>query len=339
MTNDEKRLYISDLVKANAVQFQNAFIQKEKVIFKNPKYLFKYRKFDRYSYDMLEKNYIYFCPADKLDDPFECRGFIPKGIVKENYRKQYIKRVLKFLLSKMNISDKEKLQEIEKAFIDAIGPDEIDRERLFNNLPIEAFTDVDMRQATNFLSNIQLKVDQITGDKNIENYINSSNSGEEKMGVFAMSEENKSRIMWSLYADNYKGYCIEYDFSDSPFRNILFPVVYKKNFKNDILHNTVMLNENVLIEQFSLGTIKGDFSWGLIQYLNKDISWKAQKEWRLLYNPNFYADAPKIKSIYLGCNATKTNIKKMINYSRKMNFDLFMMKIDQKRNRLFFEKV
>ena len=34
--------------------------------------LFKYRPFDEHTYDMLEKGYLYLCPAKKLDDPSEC---------------------------------------------------------------------------------------------------------------------------------------------------------------------------------------------------------------------------------------------------------------------------
>ena len=38
-----------------------------------PKLLYKYRPFDEFTFDMLENNYLYLCPAEKLDDPSECK--------------------------------------------------------------------------------------------------------------------------------------------------------------------------------------------------------------------------------------------------------------------------
>ena len=38
-----------------------------------PKFLYKYRPFDEFTFDMLENNYLYLCPAEKLDDPSECK--------------------------------------------------------------------------------------------------------------------------------------------------------------------------------------------------------------------------------------------------------------------------
>ena len=40
--------------------------------YSGPKTLFKYRPFDEYTYDMLENEYLFLCPAEKLDDKSEC---------------------------------------------------------------------------------------------------------------------------------------------------------------------------------------------------------------------------------------------------------------------------
>ena len=41
-----------------------------------PQFLYKYRPFDEFAFDMLEKGYVYLCPAEKLDDPSECKSEI-----------------------------------------------------------------------------------------------------------------------------------------------------------------------------------------------------------------------------------------------------------------------
>ena len=40
-------------------------------IYSGPKYLYKYRPFDEFAFDMLEDKYIYLCPAMNLDDETE----------------------------------------------------------------------------------------------------------------------------------------------------------------------------------------------------------------------------------------------------------------------------
>ena len=39
-----------------------------------PKFLYKYRPFDEFSFDMIEHGYLYLCPAENLDDPSECKA-------------------------------------------------------------------------------------------------------------------------------------------------------------------------------------------------------------------------------------------------------------------------
>ena len=339
MTNKEKQKYISDLIKSQLPRVKNPFAINQPFVFKNPDTLYKYGKFNKYIFENLNKNQIYLAKPDELDDPFECMGFVPSNVINQEYRKKYYRSILKMLVTKLNISDRSKINDIEKAFSDSITADGIDRKKLFLGLPNEAFTDYELKLFTNIMSNLQNKIDAACSDSNVENFIKTSNDGHNKVGIFSMSEIKNSRIMWSLYSDNYKGYCIEYDFSKSPYLNLLYPVIYKKSFKNNILNNTVMLNESILMEQFVVGNNTADYSWGLTQFLTKDYSWKAQKEWRLLSNPKEFLPSPRINAIYLGCNVAPRNEARMKNYSKKMGFELYKMKIDPKRNKLFFVKI
>ena len=38
-----------------------------------PQFLYKYRPFDRFTFDMLDNVHIYLCPAERLDDPSKCK--------------------------------------------------------------------------------------------------------------------------------------------------------------------------------------------------------------------------------------------------------------------------
>lgn len=87
------------------------------------------------------------------------------------------------------------------------------------------------------------------------------------------SESASSTLMWSHYANNNRGICIEYDFESikgHPFYSSLFPVAYTEKPVNvyDFVH------EN-----------KGAFSVEtgvLVSVLNKAKCWAYEKEWRLI---------------------------------------------------------
>ena len=61
MTNEEKINYLNELFK-----------KKGDFRYGGPKSLFKYRPFDKFAFDMFEKEYVYLCPAEKEDDKTEC---------------------------------------------------------------------------------------------------------------------------------------------------------------------------------------------------------------------------------------------------------------------------
>ena len=56
------------------IEFINNRMSGKKV--ETPQFLYKYRPFDEFAFDMLEKGYVYLCPAEKLDDPSECQAEI-----------------------------------------------------------------------------------------------------------------------------------------------------------------------------------------------------------------------------------------------------------------------
>ena len=60
---------MKDLSNMKAIDFINAKMNKQDAPV--PQFLYKYRPFDGFALDMLEKGYMFLCPAEKLDDPSE----------------------------------------------------------------------------------------------------------------------------------------------------------------------------------------------------------------------------------------------------------------------------
>jgi len=103
------------------------------------------------------------------------------------------------------------------------------------------------------------------------------------------SEDPLSLLMWSHYANEYQGICIEYDLSllpeDSPCLNFLYPVSYteKRYLKNNLKYMAKELKD-LQIELLS-GNSYIDYSWLRdisSLFLVKGVEWAYEKEWRII---------------------------------------------------------
>lgn len=85
------------------------------------------------------------------------------------------------------------------------------------------------------------------------------------IGIYCLSEKNDDLLMWSLYSDSHRGFCIEFD--SSPENTLFweaFKVIYKEEYPN--------------VNIMDIGKAD-EFRKAL---LTKSIHWKNQEEWRIL---------------------------------------------------------
>jgi len=59
VNNKEKKEYLQLNMLSRSAIDQNTIEKREKYISKLPKTLFKYRKFDKYTFDMIKNEYVY----------------------------------------------------------------------------------------------------------------------------------------------------------------------------------------------------------------------------------------------------------------------------------------
>lgn len=98
------------------------------------------------------------------------------------------------------------------------------------------------------------------------------------------SEDYKSILMWSHYANSHTGFCIEYDFLKPPqiIINSLFPILYN-DFRPNITHEILKYIKNHQNDEF--GNIL------FFTYLNKAEVWSYEKEWRIIFPKNSFLKA------------------------------------------------
>lgn len=108
----------------------------------------------------------------------------------------------------------------------------------------------------------------------------------QEISVFCLSECNDNLLMWSHYADDHKGVCIEY----SPINSVLFgcsltPVSYQEKYP-----------------EFSISE-EPDLEWTAKYLSTKSKDWKYEREWRIFYREHGVKAAPseELTAIIMGC--------------------------------------
>ena len=288
-----------------------------------PLFLYKYRPFDGFALDMLEKRYVYLCPADKLDDPSECKVDFS---VRDYYHLESGVIKLKCIDLILNMikpySTEENFQKLRNIVFRIATPSGMVRRNFLLDASCEIqelVPEIDTAPLINFLGSIPEKLDDPKIKEQLENLLSLAYHARQKMGICSLSELKNSEEMWNNYADGEKGYCIEYDLKGYENINLLFPVVYQDNRETNIVINMVAAFIGQMVVGMSYGQIAADRSQFMRMFLTKDTKWAYQKEWRLLGDANYKLSAPSIHAIYLGKNMDDQNKKQIIDYCQARN--------------------
>lgn len=156
------------------------------------------------------------------------------------------------------------------------------------------------------------------------------------------SEQNMP--MWAYYANNHKGYCVEYTFSDKQ-KDYVFPVSYEKERQEATSQLANLIYDEVSIaikSQDATVSEKLDrlnpesARTNVVIFLTiaaKHKSWSHEKEYRIIASNN-HDSFPAIPSkIYAGMDCSKENLKRLTDIAIEYNKDgvpveLYKMKFD-----------
>lgn len=304
------------------IDFINAKMNKQDA--PAPLFLYKYRPFDGFALDMLEKGYMYLCPAEKLDDPSECTAdfsvqdfyHLETGLIKFKCIEMILEQIKPY-------TTEENLQRVRNIVFRVATPSGMVRRNFLLDASCEIqdlVPEVDTAPLINFLGSIPEKFDDPKIKEQLEKLLALAYHARQGMGICSLSALKNKNEMWQNYADDEKGYCIEYDLRGYENVNLLFPVVYQDNRETNIVTNMVAAFIGQMIVGMSYGQIAADRSQFMRMFLTKDTQWAYQKEWRLLGDAGQQLTAPKINSIILGRNMFEEDKAKMISYCQKYNF-------------------
>jgi len=222
------------------------------------KHLYKYREFNQTSLTMLCENNIFFASPRKFNDPLDCSPTIEIDM---------------------------DIPSLEKLTFDVIL-EEHGRDRAISELNSCQLNGGFRDENYDFTYDKGVHAEHLAS--NLLNYINNKFSS---FGICAFSASWKSPLLWSHYADEHRGICVEYDVGDLQ-ELILGAVKYEQSrcIKTSIIHDWFYKNDTSAIK-----TIKQKF------FYNKAKDWKYEEEWRLISEKVGKRERPfKITAIYFG---------------------------------------
>ena len=180
----------------------------------------------------------------------------------------------------------------------------------------------DIGSLVNWLGNIPEIIDEPDNSAQMEKLFQVVRNAREETGICSLTQLKDDAAMWNDYADNDRGYCVEFDMSNYQYQQMLFPVVYEDNRQNNIFMTIISDFVGQMTVEVSQGEFNADRSSRLRMFLTKDTKWAAQEEWRLIGKAHQKLTAPSIKAIYLGKNASEGDRKQMKTFCQTYKIQL-----------------
>ena len=201
MTNEEKIAYLNQIIANN-----------HQTRYSGPSLLYKYRPFDEFTFDMLENEYVYLCPAEKEDDETECMTTVDferlVDLKTNNLKRECVNQIIELIRPYSS----EETYENAKNKILAIT-------RKNGTVPANFMLDLSLElqeiapeykeiivQLVNWIVGIPEMLDKPEISSQLEPLFLTAYNARKETGICSLAESKDIDYMWENYANNYSGY-------------------------------------------------------------------------------------------------------------------------------------
>jgi Protein of unknown function (DUF2971). len=165
----------------------------------------------------------------------------------------------------------------------------------------------------------------------------------DSMLVYCMTERKDNPVFWENYADNYKGFCVEYDFSEferfpfEDYKNLVYllPMTYRKTKP---YFNFVPFLDGAIRE-----SITKDPTWQRDPDLNTELNmqlyykskdYEYEHEWRFAIKNegNNEQRFPFVHAIFTGKDINQTNLSKLCLIADRLSIPIYQQIINKSKN-------
>jgi len=254
-----------------------------------PSSVFRFRQISEYSLDNLRNDTAWLCSPDKYNDPFDCGATVSaRDIIFHpgvGVAEQFIPRLKGLMPEAELIAALQSANPFEEVVRRVVANDpngkNIDPEPIIEGLKNAV--------GRSFGPSFQAGLDTLRTD----------------LRMCSFSTRNDIILMWSHYASNHTGFCIEYDVKSLPeiAQRFLFPVIYSKT----MFDTTKYFREWAATGLESLNTL-----FLILQSITKAEEWSYEQEWRLVFNQGLMKSdqnytLAKPARVYLGARINSDN--------------------------------
>lgn len=162
----------------------------------------------------------------------------------------------------------------------------------------------------------------------------------ETIGIACFSETDDSLLMWSHYANNHTGICVEYDMNE---------IIYKLKYAPvPVLYS----DDRIVFKSLDTDSLYSDALRYFIRgTTTKSRDWSYEKEWRIVRdyfacgdkwdktNNGALLDMIRPHSLILGCMTKEYMEKQAIAYCDELKINLYKMKKSEETYRLIKETI
>ena len=320
-----------------------------------PNHLYKYRSCNENNFSALEKKSIWLSSAQEFRDPYDCKLALTVKSLSDNR----INKLAKWFLFSEYIYGykKENLSNNKYAFT----PEEV-RNLMFS----KCYTDelyLNSNEIKKYINKNYSSVDPhkietkfCCFDKVVSRYgrgeklrewfrmdsekglIDSINKHRKEYCICSLTETNDNAKMWEEYADEYRGFCIDYDFSFGVTKDLinhkdcllalqfLLPVFYSKRRALIDAYNHLMKQYQEVF--FETEKDYWDPKYGselMMQNLIKSQYYETEQEWRvvLIGDESGLIYFPFATAVYLGKDIKVEDKQRLLDIAKKININVY----------------
>lgn len=279
-----------------------------------PEKICRYRKDSEHSRGNLKDDTVWLSSPSDYNDPFDCETKISISAVESALARTLVRG---FFQKSLRLSDLEVASaKIERGIGESVGA--------YATRLIEHYKKRLHVRAGDAVNLLATRLSQALPDFATE--------ARQKAGMFrgltkacSFSERNDSILMWSHYADNHKGFCVEYDLSavssTHQFRSTLYPIIYS----HDLYDSTPLI-----VDWIEQARDRWNPFFPLLGFIHKAEDWNYEKEWRLLFvtptaEPNHAWSAPTPSRIFLGACMMDSAVKEITEIVASKPVEIYKM--------------
>lgn len=290
-----------------------------------PNAVFRYRRFNEYSLKNLENQQERLSYPSEFNDPYDAAIKIDYDLLcKELFLRINMQTMVK------------KFQKIGVSF------SEHEKEEILNSNDAFFTFALHIARFDNSLEGKEeefARVTSVAQKEQIKNDIDLLRSSfQTGYLIMCVSEVKDSILMWSHYAENHTGFCIEYNYQElgpfNPQSRSLCPVIYTEELS--LFDATQYIVQPLIRKDRSFNNL-----FGIYPAITKAKVWEYEKEWRVVLpvGPNatpeerFYG-VPAPKALYIGAKASQENIEKLRGIAIKKKIPVYQMKLSENSTEL-----